>query len=96
MKVPSELKVWLKVRRKWLYFGIAERRGERVGGDLQDGDPARQHEQAEQDQRNRRRGWPRRASAGSRRSSSPSAMRIDRASTRVRASSTAAGKDITP
>ena len=38
---------------------VAKRRDQRVGGDLQDGDPAGQHEQADQDQREDRRGWPR-------------------------------------
>ncbi len=50
MNVPSELNVWLKVSRKWLYSGAAERRSERVCRDLEDRDSARQHEQAEQHQ----------------------------------------------
>jgi hypothetical protein len=51
MKVPKLLKVCDSVSRKWLPLGIAERGGQRVGRDLQDRDPARQHEQPEQHQR---------------------------------------------
>ena len=43
-------------------LGLAERRGQRICGDLQDRDAARQHEQAEEHEIVTRRGWPQRGS----------------------------------
>ena len=74
---------------------IAERRRQRVGGDLQDGDPARQHEQAEQHQAVGPQVGGAQHAAGSRAIISAKAIRIVGIDF-IRASSTAAGKLITP
>ncbi len=48
MKVPRLLNVWLKVSRKWLRSGGPSAAASGIGGHLQDGDSAGQHEQPEQ------------------------------------------------
>ena len=50
MKVPSELNVWLKVRRKWLYSGLPSAAASGLAATCRMVIPLRQDEQPEEHQ----------------------------------------------